>query len=407
MRIEQRIGRIDRRGQLSEYVNIYNLITADTVDADIYNRCLMRIGVFERSIGECEQILGEIGTQIEQIAMNINLTAEERRIKLEQMADNEVRRVQEMNHLEDEEKELFGFDFSSNAMSREIQNAESPWISPQSLYELVVSYLNDRLGNGNYILGDGMEKTIRLSVAARNTLREDLSKISGLTMAQKVKWEKYLKGTVPTNPITFDSDFAKENSDNAKLIFITPVHPLIKQAAAHFSIATPTNISIIYNSETIEKGTYAFSIYAWNYVGVKPHFQLIVVCENDDVTKEFIDIIQGGIIGKESTAFESRWNALEEKHIQMWTAERNANIEEVKLSMTYKKESLKNNFFLRKNALEQSISETYDENIRRMKRSELENATERFKEKIAGIEEQIKQADIHTTLIANGIINIR
>lgn len=407
MRIEQRIGRIDRRGQLSEYVNIYNLITAGTVDADIYNRCLMRIGVFERSIGECEQILGEIGTQIEQIAMDIDLTAEERREKLEQMADNEVRRVQEMNHLEDEEKELFGFDFSNNAMSREIQNAESPWISPQSLYELVARYLNDRLGNGNYILGDGAEKTIRLSVAARNTLREDLSKISGLPAAQKVKWEKYLKGTVPTNPITFDSDFAKENNDNAKLIFITPVHPLIKQAAAHFSITTPTNISIIYDSETIEKGTYAFSIYAWNYVGVKPHFQLVVVCENDDITKEFIDIIQSGIIGKENTDFESRWNALEEKHIQMWTTERNANLEEVKLSMTYKKESLRNNFNLQKKALEQRISEEYDENIRRMKQSELENATERFEEKIAGIEEQIKQADIHTTLIANGIIDIR
>ena len=43
MRIEQRIGRIDRRGQSSEFVNIYNLITSDTVDADIYNRCLLRI----------------------------------------------------------------------------------------------------------------------------------------------------------------------------------------------------------------------------------------------------------------------------------------------------------------------------------------------------------------------------
>lgn len=54
MKIEQRIGRIDRRGQLSDVVNIYNIITEGTVDADIYHRCLMRIGVFERSIGDCE-----------------------------------------------------------------------------------------------------------------------------------------------------------------------------------------------------------------------------------------------------------------------------------------------------------------------------------------------------------------
>lgn len=48
MRIEQRIGRIDRRGQESEAVNIYNIITADTVDADIYNRCLLRIGILRK-----------------------------------------------------------------------------------------------------------------------------------------------------------------------------------------------------------------------------------------------------------------------------------------------------------------------------------------------------------------------
>ena len=48
MRIEQRIGRVDRRGQASETVRIVNIITPGTVDADIYSRCLLRIGIFER-----------------------------------------------------------------------------------------------------------------------------------------------------------------------------------------------------------------------------------------------------------------------------------------------------------------------------------------------------------------------
>ena len=43
MRIEQRIGRIDRRGQKSEVVNIYNLITVGTVDADIYDSLFVYI----------------------------------------------------------------------------------------------------------------------------------------------------------------------------------------------------------------------------------------------------------------------------------------------------------------------------------------------------------------------------
>ena len=78
MKIEQRIGRIDRRGQLSDVVNIYNIITEGTVDADIYHRCLMRIGVFERSIGDCEEILGQIASGIDYIVYDTNLTDEER-----------------------------------------------------------------------------------------------------------------------------------------------------------------------------------------------------------------------------------------------------------------------------------------------------------------------------------------
>ena len=51
MRVEQRIGRIDRNGQKSESVAIFNLITPGTVDADIYDRCLVRIGVFKNALG--------------------------------------------------------------------------------------------------------------------------------------------------------------------------------------------------------------------------------------------------------------------------------------------------------------------------------------------------------------------
>ena len=93
MKIEQRIGRIDRRGQLSDAVNIYNIITEGTVDADIYHRCLMRIGVFERSIGDCEEILGQIAYDIDSLVYDTALTEEERNRKLEQMADNEVRKM--------------------------------------------------------------------------------------------------------------------------------------------------------------------------------------------------------------------------------------------------------------------------------------------------------------------------
>lgn len=402
MRIEQRIGRIDRRGQASEFVNIYNMITSDTVDADIYNRCLLRIGVFEKSIGECEEILGEIGRQVERIVMDQKLTDSERKQKLEQMADNEVRRAQELSRLEDEEKELFGFDLTNNIMAKEIQDAESPWLSPESLKALVNRYLQDRLGSGNYILGDSDIKTLRLSFSNRTKLREDYKKLSGSQNAMRRKWDMYLKGTVPNHTITFEQESASKDKN---VFFITAVHPLVKQAAMYFTVNAPAYVSLRYTSESIPRGEYAFSIYAWNYIGARSRFRLVPICEQDAVSDEFIDIIKSGTVNKPShNDYSNRWKALEEKHILMWEKEHKEFIEEAKNSSSYKIESLRSNFAHRKRGIEQQIREAYDKNIIRMKQGELENARERYETKVSMIKEQIKKSDIHTTLIARGVI---
>lgn len=57
MRIEQRIGRIDRFGQTSEVLHIYNFHVPGTIETDILERLYQRINVFEQSIGELEPIL--------------------------------------------------------------------------------------------------------------------------------------------------------------------------------------------------------------------------------------------------------------------------------------------------------------------------------------------------------------
>ena len=57
MIVEQRIGRIDRFGQESPIVHIYNMIVKDSIQEDIYIRLLNRIGIFHESIGDMEAIL--------------------------------------------------------------------------------------------------------------------------------------------------------------------------------------------------------------------------------------------------------------------------------------------------------------------------------------------------------------
>lgn len=404
MRIEQRIGRIDRRGQQSEMVSIYNMITNDTVDADIYFRCLMRIGIFESSIGECEEILGDIATQLDHIAMDTTLTDEERKIKLEQMADNEVRRLQEMNRLEEEEKEFFGFDLSEYMTSQEIHNAENPWLTQKSLQILIEQYLYRRLGQGSYILGEGDAKQLRLSAAARAELRDDFRKLPSGRNAVRQSWDVYLKGKAPIHPITFDAETAEKKRDN---FFITAMHPLAKQAAAYFASNEQAYIRLQYATENLPSGSYHFSVYAWSYVGINPHFKLVVVCDDDVIASELPDILQEAQSGAAAVKMQpSDWDMLERKQVKLWMDEKDEEIKEAENTSTFKIESLSNNFRNRKRSLEQKIIDTSSESIRRMYTSELESATESYEIKVAEIRKKVDQTDIHTTLIANGILEV-
>ena len=405
MRIEQRIGRIDRRGQKSEAVNIYNTITAETVDADIYHRCLMRIGIFERSIGECEEVLGAIGAQIEQIAVNTELTAEERRRKLEQMADNEIRRMQELSKLEDEERALFGFDLSNYTAAKEIKDAESPWLSPFNIQRLVERYLNERLGEGQYIIGNSDLKQIRLGKESRMTLLEDFRKLSHIKTGQKRKWELYLKGSEPLHRITFVSETA---SAERKAFFITPMHPLVKQAAKYFATNKTSYIHLEYFSDELPEGSYPFSIYAWNYVGMHPTFKVVPVCENKIIADEILSILQvANTSNKKANVDKNTWVSLEPIHLNYWFAEKDKYIANVQGAANYKLESISSNYRNRKRNLEQKIRDAYDDRIIRMYQSELQSATENYNARVSEINDKTSRADIHTTMVANGIIDIR
>ena len=60
MVIEQRIGRLDRFGQHSPIIHIYNMVVNYSIQEKIYKRLLSRIDVFKESVGELETILSAV-----------------------------------------------------------------------------------------------------------------------------------------------------------------------------------------------------------------------------------------------------------------------------------------------------------------------------------------------------------
>lgn len=68
MRVEQRIGRIDRIGQEAAEVRILNLYVRDTIEEDAYHTLKDRIGVFQEVIGPLQPILAEMPRIFRQVA---------------------------------------------------------------------------------------------------------------------------------------------------------------------------------------------------------------------------------------------------------------------------------------------------------------------------------------------------
>jgi superfamily II DNA/RNA helicase len=98
MRVEQRIGRIDRLGQRYPNIQIINLHYADTVEADVYQALRLRIGLFESVVGRLQPILARLPTLITgRVLAGKTKPAEERRAvvtEIEREADEaQARRV--------------------------------------------------------------------------------------------------------------------------------------------------------------------------------------------------------------------------------------------------------------------------------------------------------------------------
>ena len=90
MRIEQRIGRIHRLGQQKD-VHIYNFATQNTVEQHILKLLYEKIQLFERVVGELDEILTRLELKnIEEHITNILVKSKsdgEIRIKMENLTE--------------------------------------------------------------------------------------------------------------------------------------------------------------------------------------------------------------------------------------------------------------------------------------------------------------------------------
>ena len=90
MRVEQRIGRIDRLGQKHATIRIFNLHYSDTVEADIHQALAERIGLFQGVVGRLQPILAKVSGTIAKAVLEGRASTHEGRAALAEEVDREA-----------------------------------------------------------------------------------------------------------------------------------------------------------------------------------------------------------------------------------------------------------------------------------------------------------------------------
>ena len=395
MRIEQRIGRIDRNGQKSESVSIVNMITEGTIDYDIYYRCLVRIGVFEASIGDGEEILGEITKEINNIAQQYVLNPEESRKKLQQLSDNAIRLVQEQEQLESAQEAFFGLDLSQGNFAKEVEEASNIYLGAEAIENLVRKYLSRRLDGMEHIgsIDNNGIARLRLSRENKDLLLEDFKKLPQQKTIENKRWKTYLESSEQYLLCNFDG-YEDDSERDAALLCAT--HPLVKQAAVFFKECKVGVIATEVAGDLQLQGEHEYIIYEWHYRGLKDRFELIPVASSEIDGQEMMKLLfdSHDTSGDGCNTDLVYLDGIRKCHYAVWKEAKQNFIEETQAKIKSKKESLKHSYETRIETLQEQLNTVASDSIGRMIASMISKRQREYEAKVRELDEKLEKVDI-------------
>lgn len=222
MLVEQRIGRLDRLGQQADRILILNLSLQGTIEDRILRRLHRRIGIFKRSIGDLESIVGEEIGRLSRDLLTQTLSPEEEQRRIDQSALAIENKKRQLEHLEKEAARFMGRD------------------------QLFEEKLREARSGGQLLTREDLERFFRhfLEVAhpksqlrARSEQIYELDpefdlvhQVRGLP-SSPVRDRFYSRLQKPPVRLTFDSDAAFHNDS---LEYVGPHHPAIHLAVQYF-----------------------------------------------------------------------------------------------------------------------------------------------------------------------------
>lgn len=275
MRVEQRIGRLDRLGQKAERISIVNFSLVDTVEERILERLYERINVFTESIGDLENILGEMTEQLLIKLFEPNLSDADRIRRAEETAMAIIKQRAEQDRLETEAINLLAF---SDRILGEITKSreQGRWLHPEELHSFVEDYF------ARYHPGTTIESVPNKAHVFNIRLAED-AKVELQMFLSKHQCSTPTRLHTSSTPITcfFDSKVA---GIMGKRELLDPTHPLIQWIRYRYETAAPKFHEVSacqLERQDIERhnidmapGLYIYVIHRWSFTGLKTENQI-------------------------------------------------------------------------------------------------------------------------------------
>ena len=244
MVVEQRIGRIDRFGQKSPTVNIYNVIVADSIQEDIYIRLLDRIGIFRGTIGDMEAILDaplerggsvtiqDVYNKLEKELYTSRLTEDEKRRKIAEIELAIANEKENIKHLEEGLDNALTNDAYFKDEINRIQN-NNAYVTEIELRNYLESAIRQELTTCSLVKVEKDIYELQLPLSNPRILLNFLTQNQpdgeeNATMFRQFRNEIEDKQAIR---MTFNQQVAY---DNSKLLFMNIYNPIIQACLNYF-----------------------------------------------------------------------------------------------------------------------------------------------------------------------------
>jgi len=232
MTVEQRIGRLDRIGQERDKIRIFNFYMDKSIDTRILKRLHERIKLFHQSIGDLEEILGEVVSELSREMFTRDLRPDQQRSRAIHAADRILREEIDREKLEKKADQLLGNQEVINARMAE-QKAGGRIIHAEEVRASVQAYLAQEFPS---VRMEAVADTTQWQLNGSPDLVDHISGYRDLCLKRREVVPPVSKGFLEgltdrrrVRRITFHSEEAQKESKQS-LEFISHHHALAQLA---------------------------------------------------------------------------------------------------------------------------------------------------------------------------------